>query len=120
MTWGKAPAPVITGGISYTQITNDDDSGISTDNTYTHAIDFGSSGPGTVNGVVFANDVNIALDGRSNSGTRTYGPDIHDGGTPPAVSGDIAGVFSDMVYNGPDGGYIELTGRLRSPAGRIR
>jgi len=102
--------PANAGNISYVQITNDEDSGISTDNTYTHAIDFGTSGTATVNGVVFANDIGIAAGEQSNSGTRTYGPSAHAGNTPPAVSGDVDGVFYDMVWNGPDRGYIELTG----------
>ena len=96
--------------ISYPQITDDASSGISSSNTYTHAIDFGNSGAATVNGVVFAVEVNVPADGRSNSGTRTYGPNSHAGNTPPAVSGSIAGVFQDMRYNGPDPGYVELTG----------
>ncbi len=47
------------GTISYVPITGDADSGISTDITYTHAIDFGNQpadgGIATVGGVIFAN-----------------------------------------------------------------
>jgi hypothetical protein len=97
--------------ISYVQITSDADSGISSDMTFTHAIDFGTSGVATVNGVLFANDVNQTADGRANSGSRTYSPNHpHPGNTPPAVSGNIASVFQDMRYNGPDLGSVELTG----------
>ena len=96
--------------ISYHQITSDADSEIGSGSTYTHALDFGSSGAATVNGVAFATDVNVAAGGRSNSGTRTYGPNNHGGNTPPGVSGSIASVFQDMRYNGPDLGYVELTG----------
>jgi hypothetical protein len=103
-------ASVNAGVISYVQVTNDVDSDIFSGYTYTHAIDFGTSGAATVNGVVFATDVNVPAGGRSNSGERTYGPNPHGGGTPPAVTGDVADVFQDMVYDGPDPGYIELTG----------
>jgi hypothetical protein len=96
--------------MSYPIITGDADSGISESNTYTHAIDFGSSGAATVNGIVFATGLNVPVGGRSNSGTRTYGRRLHGGNTPPAVSGGIADVFRDMWYDGPDPGYIELTG----------
>ena len=42
------------GVISYVQITNDADCGISTDNTYTHKLDFGTGSPGAlINGVQF-------------------------------------------------------------------
>ena len=102
-------APAVT-GISYHQITNDADSGISSADTFTHAVDFGSSGTATVNGVVFANDVNVAAGGRANSGGRTYGANVHGGDTPPAVGGEVAKVFHDMQYGGTSGQYIELTG----------
>ena len=98
------------GTISYVQITNDADSGISSSNNYTHAIDWGTSGAATVNGVVFANEIGTAAGGRSNEGVRTYGPNPHPGDEPPAVTGDVASVFNDFNYNGPDLGYVELTG----------
>ena len=112
MTWAVVPAigGGAAAGISYVQITDDADSGISSGNTYTHAIDWGTSGAATINGVVFANEINVAAGGRSNLGTRTYGPNPHGGNTPPAVSGDVASLFQDMHYGGPDLGYIELTG----------
>ncbi len=110
MTLATEGAPALT-GISYTQVTNDADSGITSDKTYTHALDWGASGAATVNGVAFATDMNQSVGGRSNSGTRTYGAaGSHPGSTPPAVSGSVAGVFQDMVYGGPDPGHIELTG----------
>jgi len=100
--------------VSYNPITNDADSGISSSNNYTHAIDWGTSGAATVNGVVFANEIGAAAGGRSNSGDRTYGLLPHPGETPPeappAVTGDVASVFTDFHYNGPDLGYVELTG----------
>jgi len=102
-------APDVT-GINYFQITGDGDARISSADTVTHAIDLGSSGAATVNGVVFATDVNVSAGGRTNAGTRTYGPNNHGGNDPPAVSDGIASVFRDMRFNGPDGGYVELTG----------
>jgi hypothetical protein len=101
--------PLPTAGIAYMQITNDADSQISTDKTYTHALDFGNSGAATVNGVAFASDVNLSAGGRTNPGTRTYGGSFA-GNAPPGVSGNVASVFTDLRYNGPDLGYIELTG----------
>jgi len=96
--------------IGYPRISGDADSGIGSDNTYTHALDFGSGGAATVNGVVFATAMNVPVGDRSNAGIRTYGPSNHGGNTPPAVSGGIAEVFRDMRYGGPDPGYVELTG----------
>ena len=76
MTWAVAPAAGAGGvsGISYIQITDDADSGISSANTYTHAIDWGTSGTATVNGVVFANEINVAAGAQSNPGTRDLRP----------------------------------------------
>lgn len=97
--------------VTYTQVTEDADSGLSSSNIYTHAIDFGTSGAATVNGVVFANDIGVGAGAQSNAGTRTYGSSLHPGADPPpAVTGDVASVFLDFVFNGPDEGYIELTG----------
>jgi len=96
--------------VTYIQISDDTNSGIASDMTFTHAIDFGTSGTATVNGVLFANDLGETIDGRSNTGTRTYGPTAHGGNEPPAVSDGIADVFRDMLYNGPDPGFVELTG----------
>lgn len=99
------------GEVSYIVISSDADSEISSDKDYTHAIDFGTSGTATVDGVVFVNDINVASsDGRANSGSRTYGPSPHAGNAPPAVTGNVASVFTDMHYNGSDLSYIELTG----------
>ncbi len=42
------------GVITYLPITDDADSGIDPANTYTHAIDFGTSGAAVVNGVEFS------------------------------------------------------------------
>ncbi|MEN8772994.1 MAG: hypothetical protein ABF379_10865 [Akkermansiaceae bacterium] len=95
--------------VSYIQITDDATSGISSDMTFTHAIDFGTSGTAIVNGVIFANGVNMTIDGRNNAGTRTYGPNNHGGNPPPAVTGGIESLFRDMRFNGPDPSYIELT-----------
>ena len=108
------------GVISYHEVSNDADSGISSNKTYTHAIDFGSGGAATVNGVVFGTDVNVATNGRANSGSRTYGPNPHPGNAPPAVTGAITDLFKDFRYNGPDRGYIELTGLVAGRAYDLR
>nr|MBR9809540.1 hypothetical protein [bacterium] len=52
----------ISAQITFIEITDDTNSGISSEMTFTHAIDFGASGTANVNGVIFANDVNIAAD----------------------------------------------------------
>jgi len=103
-------AQIASAEVTFHEITGDADSGISSDKTYTHAIDFGNSGVATVNGVLFANEVNEAVDGRANAGTRTYGPLGHGGNMPPAVGGNVDSLFRDMRYNGPDPSYVELTG----------
>ena len=99
------------GGLSFFQITNNADSGIEAAKIYTHAIDFGNTGAATVDTVVFATDVNVSAGGRTNAGTRTYATSNHQAsGTPPGVIGEVASVFTDCRYNGPDLGYVELTG----------
>jgi VCBS repeat-containing protein/autotransporter-associated beta strand protein len=95
---------------SFVEISRDGDSGITRSKTYTHAIDFGSSGAATVNSVPFATDFGQLVGGISNLGSRTYGPSTHAGSTPPAVTGNVASLFRDMVFSGPDPGYVELTG----------
>jgi hypothetical protein len=98
--------------IRYIQITGDADCGITSNNvhTYTHALDFGLGTPSTVNGLEFVSDIGAAVTGGpSNSGSRAYGSRLEAGNTPPDVTGDIAGVFTDMAYWGGSG-YIELTG----------
>jgi len=95
--------------VSFTQVTNDADSGIDSADTYTHAIDFGNGTVATVNGVPFVNAFGTAAGGIPNTGTRTYGGP-QTGNAPPAVSGNVAEVFQDFRYNGPDGAYVELTG----------
>lgn len=103
-------AQIASGQISYVPISNDADSGISSDLTYTHAVDFGATALATVNGVVFANDLGQAAGDIGNTGVRGYGPNRHPGNAPPAVAGNVAEIFRDMHYNGPDGSSIELTG----------
>jgi hypothetical protein len=114
MTWRVLPAAGgRTAGISYVQITNDGDSDINSGGTFTHAVDFGTGGAATVNGVVFANDIGTAAGGRSNSGTRTYGTSPSGDNSAPGVTGDVRSVFLDFVYvagEGPDPNTIELTG----------
>ena len=108
--------------VSFIKITNDEDSGISSDLTYTHAIDFGRdpniydpSLVATVNGVEFVRDLGIGTTGaiaRANSGTRNFGGSVNFGITPDlsVVTGDIANVLTDLRFKAPDPSTIELTG----------
>lgn len=109
------------GTISYAPITGDADSGISTDNTYTHAIDFGNQpaggGVATVNGVIFANGSAgsfPAIGGSSQTvgtGSSTI-PNNHSGNNGAdayLTAGGMRELVYDMIYN--DGtAVIELTG----------
>jgi hypothetical protein len=103
------------GFISYPQITNDADCGIDSSNTYTHAIDFGIRGTTTINGVVFANDINEAAGGRSNAGSITYGTETVIVTDPTVLQygglgTDLNKLLNDFLWGGPDEGFIELTG----------
>lgn len=88
----------VVGALKYVPITGDDDSQISTAKTYTHKLDFGTSGMATVNGVAF--DQGQAGD------YPTYSCDIPSshpgGGEPVPVTGAVASVFQDMNYNNAD------------------
>ena len=73
------------GVISYTKVTNDADSGISSDNTYTHALDFQRRGTGaSINGVDFT----------SWSGTGGNFEAIASGDNRPVFSNDGSGVIT--------------------------
>ena len=90
------------GTITYVLITTDADCGISTDNTYTHTIDFGTGTPGAlINGVQFEAYNNAAL------GTLNFNREIssgslsdHAGNGGHNVSGDLVDLMTDMYYNG--------------------
>jgi hypothetical protein len=88
-----------------------DNSGIGTDKTYTHAIDFGPGTITTINGVEFASDFEGTAGGRANAGTRTYGPnpvsyEVEYGG----ADSELSDLFDDFFWSGPDLGYVELEG----------
>jgi hypothetical protein len=109
---GTATIILLSDALNFIQITGDADCGITSNNvgTYTHALDFGNGPFATVNGLEFVQDFGTAVvGGPQNSGVRTFGSRSHNGGTPPAVGGDIASVFRDMFYWGSTG-YVELTG----------
>jgi beta-lactam-binding protein with PASTA domain len=123
MEWDIVPAAGGGGsaGISYDPISGDADSGISSDNTYTHAIDFGNQpaggGVATVNGVIFADGGAgdfPAIGGSSQTvgtGSSTI-PTPHNGDTAAdavLTDGGMRDLVHDMIYN--DGtAVIQLTG----------
>jgi len=87
---------------SYVKITGDEDCGISTDNIYTHKLDFGQGTPGAlINGVQF-DAYNSAANGtldfnrESSSGTAND----HAGNGNHNVSGSLVDLLTDMYYNG--------------------
>ena len=102
---------------AFIPISNDADSQISTDNEYTHAIDFGNQPEGNplanVNGVQFANGNPGAFPGAVGSGTVGTGsstiPNSHNGNGGHNTSGSVSGLFGDMLYNDATAD-IQLTG----------
>ena len=90
------------GVISYVQITNDADCGISTDKTYTHKLDFGTGSPGAlINGVQF-DTYNNAANGTLNFNRAISSGTLNDhaGNAAHNVSGSLANLLTDMIYNG--------------------
>jgi len=90
------------GDISYVQVTNDADSGISADNTYTHKLDFGTGSPGAlINGVQF-DAYNLAANGTLNFNREVFSGDLsdHGGNGGHNVSGSLVDLMTDMYYNG--------------------
>ena len=90
------------GVISYVQITDDADSGISADNTYTHKLDFGTGSPGAlINGVQF-DAYNNAANGTLNFNREVFSGLLsdHAGNAGHNVSGSLADLMTDMYYNG--------------------
>ncbi len=89
------------GTISFVQITDDADSGISTENIYTHTLDFGQGTPGAlINGVQF-NAYNLAADGTLNfNRTVATGTEAdHAGNANHNVTGGLVDLLTDMYYN---------------------
>ena len=90
------------GDISYVQVTNDADSGISADNTYTHKLDFGTGSPGAlINGVQF-DAYNNAANGTLNFNREVSSGNLsdHGGNGGHNVSGSLVDLMTDMYYNG--------------------
>ena len=90
------------GTISYVKITGDADSGISTENTYTHALDFGTGTPGAlINGVQF-DAYNLAANGTLNFNREVSTGILYDhaGNANFTVSGGLVDLLTDMYYNG--------------------
>ena len=90
------------GVISYVQVTNDADSGISADNTYTHKLDFGTGSPGAlINGVQF-DAYNNAANGTLNFNREVFSGNLneHGGNGGHNVTGSLADLMTDMYYNG--------------------
>lgn len=88
--------------ITYTKITSDADSGISTGNTYTHTLDFGTGTPGAVvNGVQFS-AYNAGANGtlNFNRAVSTGTLNDHAGNANFTVTGGLTGLLTDMLYNG--------------------
>ena len=90
------------GEITYVQITNDADSGISVDNTYTHALDFGTGTPGAlINGVQF-DAYNSGANGTLNFNREVATGSLsdHGGNGSHNVTGSLVDLLTDMYYNG--------------------
>ena len=89
------------GVISYVQITNDADSGISTGKTYTHKLDFGTGSPGAlINGVQF-DAYNVAANGTLNFMHEVFSGTLNEtGNAGHNVSGGLVDLLTDMYYNG--------------------
>lgn len=90
------------GTISFVQITGDADCGISTENTYTHTLDFGTGSPGaTVNGVQF-DAYNAGANGTLNFNRTAASGTLNDhaGNAGHNVTGGLADLLTDMYFNG--------------------
>ena len=109
-------------GISFLAIDGDDTSEISSNKTYTHAIDFGTQPAGrgiaTINGVVFADGNPGAFPGTGGGASHTIGtgsttlPTDHigdDGADAYLVDGGMEDLVGDMTYDN-SAGEILLTG----------
>ena len=87
------------GVISYVRVTNDADSGISSANTYTHAIDFEQTPTGTtINGVVFTGMNNAYGPGFTR--TLANGGSSHNNGAGVvSTTGNLANLMQGFLYN---------------------
>jgi len=92
----------ITPVFSYVAITGDEDCGIAADNTYTHALDFGTGTPGAlINGVQFE-AYNAGANGTLNFNREAVSGTLadHGGNAAHNVTGGLADLLTDMYYNG--------------------
>ena len=89
------------GIISYTKITNDADSGISSANTYTHAVDFQRSGTGAavVNGVQFDAYTKSGNPGLALAVTAFGSLGDLDGGGTVTTTGGVSALMEGFVFN---------------------
>jgi len=100
------------GTLRYIPISNDADSEISADKTYTLAVDLGSGSPGAkVNGVEFVNATTGTLPANIKYDTTSGSQNSHGGNGGHNVSGDVVNLFTDMIYNGGNaaGGSATVT-----------
>ncbi len=90
-------------------LTGDADSGISTNNAYTHAIDMGDGANRTINGAVFT--------GGGAAGTNNYSTtgitDTLPGWANPNVGGATGGLFTNFQYQGAGGTETVTLNNLR-------
>ncbi len=102
------------GMIRFIAINNDSDSGIDASKVYTHLFDFGNGTPGAnINDVQFTAATIAVVDSDLTIGyaVSTGGRSSHDGNTSHNVSGNLADLMSDMIYNGSNeaGGTATFT-----------
>jgi hypothetical protein len=108
---------VMASNISFHPITDDADSGISSDNIYTHAIDFGSDTPSAnINGVVFQRIFNSTTGTSALLGTGSSSTSSSHGGSGDADSflngasfASMEDLMEDFTF-GDDTTLIQLTG----------
>ena len=98
-----------TAAVSFVKITNDSDSGISSANSYTHAIDFGvNNADTTINGVTF-NKYTTGANGTLNfSAAYSAGSalDMFQNNN-HGVTGQLANLMQDMIFN--NGNTVDST-----------
>ena len=115
------------GTIGITPITSDADTGIDSNLTYTHAIDFGSGGTAVVNGVTFGVVTAPGAFPAPTGTSQTVGTGSHDipgvnGGWEGAtnVTGNFRQVQKDMVAGGSGTNVVTLTGLTPGETYKIR
>ena len=96
-------SPLHAGTFSYTTLTGDGDSGLTTDKTYSHAVSLVGNAA-TANGVVFE-VANTSGTNWSFTGTNTYTGDSGAG----SVAGNVGNVLRRFQYGA---GTVTLTGLI--------